>query len=124
MIHVDIDKLTFSSKWEKCAKQLTHKLKNLPPDTGSDFIEKNREKTWGAIEVLKALRKIEGTNVGIQKYRLKEPAPMSITFAQRVRSVKSTPICRIYRRLHQVIGGSLLSVETSDYPQCTLTSDE
>jgi hypothetical protein len=45
MIHVDIDKLILSPKWERYAEQLTRKLENLLPDQRSDFIEKNREKT-------------------------------------------------------------------------------
>jgi len=60
MIHVDLNKLTLSPEWKKRAKQLTGKLKALSPDKRSGFIENNREKTWGADEVLGALRVIVG----------------------------------------------------------------
>ena len=60
MIHVDLNKLTLSPEWEARARKLTRKLKAMPSDDQSDFIEKNRELTWGAKEVLAALRKIVG----------------------------------------------------------------
>src|SRR5262249_49981816 len=60
MIHVDINKLNLSSDWKECAKKLTQELKTLPPNKRLEFIEKNREKTWGAIEVREALRSIVG----------------------------------------------------------------
>lgn len=60
MIYIDLNKLTLSSKWEARAKRLTRKLEAIPPNERSDFIEKKRKLTWGANEVLKALRKIAG----------------------------------------------------------------
>ena len=60
MIHVDLNKLTLSPKWEARAKRLTRKLEAMSPDERSHFIEKKRKLTWGADEVLEALRKIAG----------------------------------------------------------------
>src|SRR5262245_13502551 len=60
MIHIDLNKLTLSTEWRNLAKQLTRELEAMPPDDRSDFIERNRKLTWGADEVLEALRAIVG----------------------------------------------------------------
>ena len=101
MIHVDINKIRLSPEWEKRAKQLTCELKALAPDKRSDFIEKNREKTWGAKEVLDALRCIvgnkcwysevplEGTDPNIDHFRPKGQVREVDVDLQNIRTTSS-----------------------------------
>src|SRR5262245_62047027 len=60
MIYIDLNKITLSTEWDNRAKKLTRELEAMLPDERLDFIEKHREVTWGAHEVLEALRAIVG----------------------------------------------------------------
>jgi hypothetical protein len=60
MIYINLNNLSIPATWGSRARQLTRELAALPPEERPGFIEKNREDTWGADEVLKALREIVG----------------------------------------------------------------
>src|SRR5882672_6771705 len=80
MIYVDLNKLILSPEWEKRAKQLTRELIMLYPDERSDFIEKNRKNTWGADEVLKALRAMVGNKCWYSEVPLEGSDPNIVHF--------------------------------------------
>jgi len=60
MIYINLNNLEIPDSWERCSKQLTSELKKISPSDRSAFIEKHRSETWGAEEILQALKKIVG----------------------------------------------------------------
>lgn len=60
MIYINLNKLVLPPDWESRAQQLTRDLEALPPNNRADFIDSKRHLTWGAAEVLNALRAIAG----------------------------------------------------------------
>jgi hypothetical protein len=60
MIYVNINEFKLSPEWKNRAKELTRELADLPPDQRTDFMRRKRDLTWGADEVLEAMRAIVG----------------------------------------------------------------
>jgi hypothetical protein len=60
MIHIDLNRMVFSPEWETRAQELTRELDALEPEDRSHFIDQYRDETWGADEMLNALRTLVG----------------------------------------------------------------
>jgi len=60
MIHIDLSEIKISNDWATNAQKLTDDLASKPLGERSDFINENRDATWGAGELRAALSSLVG----------------------------------------------------------------
>lgn len=60
MIPIDLSELEVSDDWRNNAEKLTNELASKPSAKRSEFIDENRDSTWGANELRQALSELVG----------------------------------------------------------------